>query len=178
MAFKVVASLEADVTISLGGRDKKTGKANPNQVEGYYLGRRVVAPNKYSKPGKTDYLYFFQTPKGNLGVWGKTDLDRKMGNVTPGTMVRASHAGMRPTPNGDMHTFTVEIDEENTIDVSGFNQVPAPSYADDNAEDDIEAVGDNEEDAVEVAAAPRKALNSSIAERAAKMQELLGKGKK
>ena len=42
MAFKEVQSLEAENAISLGGRNKKTGKENPTKAEGYYLGSRTT----------------------------------------------------------------------------------------------------------------------------------------
>lgn len=116
MAFKTVTDLSADVTISLGGKDKKTGKLNPTTIEGYYLGKRVIADTK-KKSGKS-YIYIFQTPTGNKGVWGKTDLDNKMLEVTPGTMTRASFLKMVPTKNGDMYRYKVEVDVDNTIEVS------------------------------------------------------------
>jgi hypothetical protein len=115
MGFKEVADLSADTTISLGGTNKKTGKANPKSIEGYFLGSKQVADKK-KKSGKS-FIYIFQTAKGNVGVWGKTDLDQKMGAVTPGTMVRATYDRMVPTPNGDMYKYKVEVDTENTIDV-------------------------------------------------------------
>lgn len=116
MAFKQVQDLDAETTIALGGRNKKTGKANPTEVEGYYLGKRKVESKK-AKSGFA-FIYYFQTPKGNVGVWGKTDLDRKMEGVTPGLMVRASFSKMVPTPNGEMYKFLVEFDPDNTIEVA------------------------------------------------------------
>src|SRR6185369_493523 len=103
MAYKSVIDLDAEVTISLGGINKQTRKPNPLQVEGYYLGNRQVTSTR-AKSG-FDYLYYFQTPKGNVAVWGNTDLTRKMASVTPGVMVRASFDKMQPTPNGDMYKF-------------------------------------------------------------------------
>ena len=76
MAFKAVLDLNAEVTISLGGMNKKTGKANPKSVEGYYLGKKSIEDRK--KKSGVSYIYILQTDKGNVGVWGKTDMDRKM----------------------------------------------------------------------------------------------------
>jgi len=116
MAFKAVTDLSTDTTISLGGFNKKTGKNNPTSVEGYFLGARKVE----SKKAKSGYafIYTLQTSKGNIGVWGKTDLDRKMESVQPGHMVRASFDKMVATPNGEMYKFKVEVDADNTIEVS------------------------------------------------------------
>lgn len=117
MAFKEINSLETEQTISLGGTNKKTGKQNPTRIEGYYLGNRKIEDNK-KKSGVT-YIHVFQTPKGNVGVWGKTDLDRKLSGVTPGTMTRVSFVGMAPTKNGEMYKYKAEIDADNVIEVVG-----------------------------------------------------------
>lgn len=186
MAFKTITSLDADVTIALGGTNKKLGKPNPQQIEGFYLGKREVEDRK-KKSGKSA-IYYFQTPKGNVGVWGKTDLDRKMQGVTPGVMVRATCTGTRETPNGDMYTFKVEVDEDNTIEVVGLSAGADSSnegyVEEESLEDDGSAYGglsastedldneDAEQDAA-LAAAAVKAANK------AKVQALLnGKGKK
>lgn len=156
MAFKEVTDLSADNVISLGGVNKKTGKANPKSIEGYYLGKKQVADSK--KKSGISYIYIFQTPKGNVGVWGKTDLDRKMSQATPGAMVRATHTGMQATPNGEMYKYKVEVDADNTIEVSAESEDTV--VQDDGAEDDVEAVGSDEEDDQELlamAAAARKA---------------------
>lgn len=119
MAFKEIQSLDADTTISLGGFNKKTRTDNPTQIEGYYLGSRTV-PSQKSKTG-TAYLHVFQTADGNVGVWGKTDLDRKMTALADklGVMVRVTQKGTKPTKGGnDMYMFRVEVDVENFIEVS------------------------------------------------------------
>ena len=69
MAFKQIQDLDADVTISMGGFNKKTKKKNPTTAEGYYLGSRKVASPK-AKSGFAS-LHFLQTEDGNLGVWEK-----------------------------------------------------------------------------------------------------------
>ena len=111
MGFKEVSSLDADVTIALGKKDKQ-GKPYPKQAEGYFLGSRTVE----NKRGESK-LHFLQTPKGNLGIWGTTDLNRKLGVTPPGVMVRITSTGTKPTPNGDMYTYKVEVDADNTIEV-------------------------------------------------------------
>jgi hypothetical protein len=113
MGFKEVASLDADVTIAIGKTNKETGKPYPKSAEGYYLGTREVK----SKRGDSQ-LHFLQTSKGNLGVWGTTDLNRKLSSVPAGTMVRITSTGTKPTPNGDMYTYRVEADGDNVIEVA------------------------------------------------------------
>ncbi len=156
MSFKEVSSLDADVTVALGKKDKKTGKPYPKQAEGYYLGSRSVKGGR----GQNSNIHFLQTEAGNLGVWGTTDLDRKLGGVAPGTMIRITSTGIKPTPNGDMYTYKVEVDVDNTIEVS----TQSDSYAgssdnnDDTSDDDSNGVDDEElQVAAELAAADRKA---------------------
>lgn len=115
MGFQEVQSLDCEVTTALGGFNKKTGKANPTKIEGYYLGVKEVSSPK-SKTGKST-IYIFQTAKGNVGVWGKTDLDRKMSGATLGCMTRVTQSGKVATPNGEMYKFKVEVDKENVTDL-------------------------------------------------------------
>jgi hypothetical protein len=180
MGFKEVADLSADTTISLGGTNKKTGKANPKSIEGYFLGSKQVADKK-KKSGKS-FIYIFQTAKGNVGVWGKTDLDQKMGAVTPGTMVRATYDRMVPTPNGDMYKYKVEVDTENTIDVglvAGANNQSNESEGIETTDDEGTAGGyeapsyeDEEESEDDIQAAALANL-----ERKKRMETVLNKGK-
>lgn len=171
MAFKQVADLAADVTISLGGVNKKLGKKNPTQVEGYFIGTKKVADAK--KQSGFSSIYILQTPKGNVGVWGKTDMDRKMVGVTAGTMVRITHTGMQPTKNGDMYKYSVEFDVENTIEVAESFAPEANNEESEAQEDNFVSSEDlNEEDsnqdfALEAAAA--------AAERKARVNALLTK---
>jgi len=170
MSFKEVASLDADVTVALGKKDKKTGKPYPKQAEGYYLGSRTV------NGGRGDsILHFLQTANGNLGVWGTTDLNRKLGQAKLGTMVRITSTGTKATPKGDMYMYKVETDNENTIEVEAAASGPSSSgYVE--SEDDSGYNADSEEftgadeDAGQVAAL-------AAAERQARVQALLNKNK-
>lgn len=175
MAFKEVVNLEAELTTALGGRNKTTGKANPTQVEGYYLGTKKVESRK-AKSGFAD-LHILQTAEGNLGVWGKTDLDRKMKSVPAGSMIRVTQNGTVPTPNGDMYKFKVEVDASNTIEVN----LPTPAAEASDLQDFSsnepaeEAFEDESFDEVAPArvAAPKKPLSVPDAARQAKIQALL-----
>lgn len=190
MGYKEVTTLDADTTITIGGVVKKTGKKNPTNIEGFYLGKREVTGGKFTRPGKKDSIYFLRTADGNVGVWGKTDLDRKMNSVTPGAMIRISYAGTTPTPNGDMHKYKVEVDMSNTIEVDDYATYTA-SNDEDNAEDDREAVGgyedgpevdedenDEEYEAPKTTTRNVASLTGTAADRAKRAQELLSKGRK
>lgn len=170
MGFQQVTDLDAENTVAIGGTNKKTGKKNPSSVEGFYLGKRKV-DSKKSKSGFC-FIYYFQTPQGNVGVWGKTDLDRKMETVTPGLMVRASFDKMVPTPNGEMYKYKVEFDPDNTIEiqtlVAGEGNDTTTDYEENT--DDTEQTEEVDEDELQAAAL-------LAAERRAKVQELLNKGK-
>lgn len=169
MGFKEVSSLDADIVVSIGKRDRKTGNQGPKQAEGYYLGSRQVKSNR----GES-FIHFLQTPEGNLGVWGTTDMNRKLKQVPPGTMVRITSTGTRPTPNGDMYTYKVELDKENTIEVGSTEVYETSesqdseyssdesynSYDSDEAEDDLSISVANAN--VGASAATRKARVAAI----------------
>lgn len=170
MSFTEVASLDADVTVAIGGRNKKTGKPNPTKAEGYYLGSREV-DSKKSKSGKA-YIHFLQTPEGNLGIWGKTDLDRKITTVPTGTMVRVSFDKMVPTPNGDMYKFRVEQDSSNTIEVADFSDATTGGAGDDT---DSSGTVDEDTTAEEEEVQEDAGAALAAATRRAKVEALLNK---
>jgi hypothetical protein len=176
MGFKEVASLDADVTIALGGKNKKTNKPNPSSAEGYYLGSREV-DSKKSKNGKA-FIHFLQTKSGNVGIWGKTDLDRKVTTITPGTMVRLSFDKMVPTPNGDMYKYRVEQDSEDTIEVGDLSSASAPAASEESEEaESYESSEDTgEAEATEEELAELEAQEQAAAARRAKVAALLNKG--
>ncbi len=168
--FKEVQSLDADTTVALGKKDKATGKPYPKQAEGYYLGSRVVE----NKRGES-VLHFLSTDKGNLGVWGTTDLNRKLKAAPLGTMVRITSTGTKPTPNGDMYTYKVEFDDSNTIevaDLSSGNETAGNEVVSDESEDDQGEQPDGYDAEAEAAAAELLA-----AEKAAKVQAILARAK-
>lgn len=190
MAFTEVVGLDCDSTTALGGVNKKTGKPNPKKAEGYYLGSKEV-DSKMSKTGKA-FIHILQTPNGTLGIWGKSDLDRKIKSVTPGTMVRVTQNGTAPTNKGNpMFKFKVEVDSDNTIDVGPAQEssVDAGSYGEDTADTSYaedptyaEAAVDAEEqlpDEIPLAraSAPKRPAAAPSAERQAAVQKLLNRGR-
>ncbi len=192
MGFKEVADLDCEVSTAIGGVDKKSGKKNPTSAEGFYIGTRQVV----SKKSKTGFaaLHILQTSKGNLGVWGKTNLDQKMTAVKPGQLIRISFVGMVETKNNPMYKYKVEIDASQTIEVlsgDSANQGDAsdadegeatsgadqPSY-DDMQDDEPEADLEEEEAPLDEApparaAAPRQRAAAPAPDRQARVQKLL-----
>ncbi len=173
MSFQELASLDADVTVALGKVDKKTGKKYPIKAEGYYLGKRTVE----GKKGESN-LHFLQTQDGNLGVWGTTDLDRKMGQVKEGVMVRITSTGTKPTKNGDMYTYKVEVDSANTIEVNLSESSPSEDESDDNTDyaNGGDSFGDSPE-SDEDDSQNQALLAAERAKQQAKVQEILNRGK-
>lgn len=154
MAFREVSSLESDTTISLGGKDKQ-GKSNPVKLIGYYLGSKTV-PSAMSKTG-TCKIHVFQTPNGTTGVWGKTDLDRKIAAATLGALTMVTYTGLQSNPKPGrkpMYLYSVKVNEENVIEVAAPPSdsavedevdagyvTPTSSYGDEPEEADV---GDDE----------------------------------
>lgn len=171
MAFKQVQDLDADTMISLGGFNKKLKKDNPTEVEGYYLGSRQVE----SKKSKTGFasIHYFQTPAGNVGVWGKTDLDRKLASVSVGNMAKAEYSHMQFTPNGEMYKYKVAFDPDNSLDI---DTLPVG-----NVTVKAEVLGNNgeeiESDDIDLDEETQALLAAEQAKRAAKVQALLAKKK-
>jgi hypothetical protein len=174
MAFREVSDLSADTTISLGGTNRKTGKVNPTSIEGYYLGSRQIADAK--KKSGISYIHIFQTSKGNVGVWGKTDLDSKIKSVTPGTMVRASFDKMVKTPNGEMYKYKVQFDDANTIEVTAQDESLEASPEQETDASSYKETVYGEEDSTD---AEEAALLLAVeqAERQAKVKAMLAKAK-
>lgn len=179
-----MADLNTEVTTALGGVDKKSGRKNPTSLEGYYIGTRQVASPK-SKTGFSA-LHIFQTQKGNVGVWGKTNLDQKMTAVTPGQMIRVTFTGMQETKNNPMYKYRVEVDAENTIDVGDLNTGDSSGEeSEDNGAYSSAGGGDEPEEALDEeeapldetppqrAVPPRRAAVAPDAARQAKVQALL-----
>lgn len=188
MAFKKLQTLDTDSAVTIGGKDKKTGKSNPKSIEGYFLGTKALGPNKFNK-SKTDYMHILQTQDGNIGVWGKTHMDRQLLAVNPGTMVRITFSGTKDVGKGnDMNCYLVEVDEDNTIEVSleaantpvdasgcagDFDPDSEPSDDESEEEDPLPA----DEPAPARAVAPRHAAQPPSAAAQAKTRALLGGGK-
>ena len=174
MAFEQITDLTCEVTTGLGGLNKKTGKQNPTQAEGYYLGTKSVKTDR-----NTSQLHILLTPEGSLGVWGRTDLDRKMKNVTPGIYVRLTQNGKAETPRGEMYKYVVEVDRANTMDVSLVASNPVVAQ-NDSSDAEYEEPAEIEEDEVQEyvpprATAPKAPASAPNKEQQQRVQDLLNK---
>jgi hypothetical protein len=167
MAFKPVLDLHADRSVSIGGTNKTTGAANPRSIEGYYIGSRDI-PDKFSKTalGK---LYILRTPEGNIGVYGKPDMNKQMVNAKLGNMVRISFVRSVPSPRGQWYKYLVEEDKENTVEVSlpiGLGNVDDVEEfdGDEENEESTDSSDDNEfSTAASIAEAKRVAAKAKVA---------------
>lgn len=187
MAFKAVQDLGTDTTIALGGFNKTARKDNPTTLTGYFLGSRQVDSPK-SKTGKA-YIHVFQTPTGNIGVWGKTDLDRKIQAAQPGALTRVSFDGMMKIPGkNDMYKYKVEVDTDDTIEVTAPQAVsPAiiqeSEFSGAGTFGDVDGAYDGEDDvdaepAYVAPKAPAVAARAPTAEQQAKVNALLNRARK
>lgn len=167
MAFKELLNLDADTSTAIGGFNKKERKDNPTEAEGYFLGTKVVE-SSLSATGKAN-LHILQTDKGNLGIWGKTNMDQKLAAVTPGVRVRITFVGTQPSKKGSpMYLYKVLVDADDSIEVASQASTLETEEYDDNPNAEF----DREEE-VE---APRAAAPDAGA-RQAKVKELLGKAR-
>lgn len=172
MAYKKVADLSGDIpAIAIGGFNKKLKQDNPTSVEGYYLGSRDV-PSEKSKTGKAK-IHVFKTPKGNQPVWGKTDMDGKLDQVTKGAHVKVEFSGMKKVRTGEMYIYDVFEDEDNAIE-EGILTASDPQE-DEETETDYNDSGDNYE---ELPSAQVLQTAKAAADRMAKTKELLSRNKK
>jgi hypothetical protein len=142
MAFKPVADLSTDSAIALGGFNKKLRKDNPTTVTGYFLGSKEI-DSPMSKTGKA-FLHVFQTAQGNLGVWGKTDMDRKLRAATVGAMTRVTYTGQQEIKGKNpMYKYSVEVDADDVIEVTASTGASDTSDNSDDysqdSEDDVDA---------------------------------------
>jgi len=167
MAYKTVVELKSDQTIKLGGKGAD-GKPNPTSIEGYYLGKRET---------KSDYgvgvIHFFQTQDGNIGVWGKTNMNRLLSSERVGQMVLVRFTGMGKPQKGKAapYNYQVQYDEDNTIDVGGVEL----GAQDTEVHEDVESFDEEPMDEVPPprAVAPKHPASTPSASSQAKVQALL-----
>jgi hypothetical protein len=168
MAFKKkLKGSMSTLTINIGGFDKTTRKDNPTQIEGFYLGAREIFSRAFNK---TDLIHTFQTATGEVGVWGKTDLNKQLKTTVPGTMVLVKYLGLERLKSGNsMHSYEVYEDSDNCIEVV---TTPQESYDAQEIEEEVE------EEAVYVAPkAPAKPTPSPSAVRQSSTLDLLSKAR-
>lgn len=173
MGYEEITDLGTDTVTAIGGVNKKTNKPNPTSIEGYFLGSREV-PSAMSKTGFAK-IHVFQTPKGNEGVWGKTDLDIKLAGVTPGTMTLVKFDRMQANKGKQpMYKYKVSVDKDNTIEVAGTSVVGNAE----TVESDETYAGNSSgyQDTDDGADDAAQAAELARLERVARLQALLKKG--
>lgn len=179
MAFQEIADLDCTTTVALGGVNKKTNKKNPTTLEGYFIGTKQT-PNLKSKTGESA-LHIFQTADGNVGVWGKTNLDQKLKSAVVGAMTKVTFTGMQPTKNNPMYKYSVAQDKDNCIEVATPNNDAADNADSNDSEiydDAEEAALDAEEEALDEvpptrAKAPSRPAVAPDAARQEKVRQML-----
>lgn len=170
MAYEVLDDVKA---VKLGGVDKKTGKKNPTEIEGYYL-RVEKRPNKFKDEPQN--FYIFQTAEGDVGVYATGGIQREMKKAVIGRMTKLINTG-RTLDTGKGNPMTVYQafqDKSNTIEVSEAPEV-SMEYGSLDAEDPVaELEEENFEEVLPARpVAPKVASSVPDADRRAKMQALL-----
>lgn len=179
MAYEILDDIQ---TVVLGGVDKKTGKKNPTQLEGYFL-RVETRPNRYN-PNKPQNFYIFQTSTGQVGIYGKAGIDREMKKATLGVMTLVKDTGqVLDTGKGNpMKVFQISQDKANVLDAASLAQSNVAPQSDEdyisNSEDDETDEELVEEIAARAPVAPKVPLKTPSAERQAALQALLSKSRK
>lgn len=170
--FEEVSSLDCEVAITLGGTDKKTGKANATELEGYYLGAKQV-PSAYAKSG-TSPLHIFLTPNGNVGVWGKSRLNKKLATVTPGQYAAVEFTGMK-TLKGfpPLYDYKVGVRKGDVIDVASVQAEASDVGQDDEGLEDADIYSDNAPSAATAHATVARTASPPTASQQARARAML-----
>lgn len=142
MAFQPKSTLIADSYTALGGVNKKTGKPNPKAIEGFYLGSKQV-DSDLSRTGKA-WHHFFKNSSGTVGVYGKTDLDRRLDTKDVGYLLRVTCTGSTPIKGkNDMYTFSVDIDPDQRMDSASLPSLSDDAYEQPAADDEPSGIEDD-----------------------------------
>lgn len=142
MAFEKLVSLRADRCIKIGGENTSTGKPNPAEIEGFYLGFL----EKEGDRGKYN-LYLIKTPSETVGVYSTAYLINEMLMAKAGLLTKITFKGLRKVSNGTMYVYDVQQDPSQTIKVpepvratkdenNYVAQMSEESYNDDNEDYD------------------------------------------
>lgn len=171
MGFKEIGDVGLVV---LGGLNKKTGKKNPTQLEGYFLRTETRADRKYGK-GLQPY-YIFLTKDGEVGVHGKTHLNRRMQRAIPGlmTLVTATDEVLDTGKGNPMKLFKVAQDVENSIDLTAEQSTLSDPSNYEEVEEESYGATEEDEPAPAPAARPQVAASSNKA----KLQDLMNRARK
>lgn len=91
------------------GGEVWNSKAAPKK-EGDYIEGRYLSMKPNQGQQKNSNIYTIETESGHKAVWGSTVLDRKMGEVAIGKMVKITYKGKAAGKPGkkDFHDWKVE----------------------------------------------------------------------
>lgn len=171
MAYEEMVDLGTDNVVALGGVNSKTGKPNPTEIEGRYLGARAVTTSN-----GPSVIHVFQTPTGSVGVWGTKKLNDNLPG-SEGYMLFIKYKGKVKIAGGKtQHTYSFGIDRADKTEVSrmlstGTNKGSGTenSYADLES-DNSDAANEDTEAADALALLERKAQQK-------RLQDMLNKNK-
>ncbi len=103
-----------EVNVS-GGGEKFKFESKGDKIEGHYLGDDTI-----NIAGKEVIRHTFKTAKATISTLGSYQLNEVMEKVTPGQLVRVTYTGDKALKAGkSMKTFKLEVDNTNTITVTG-----------------------------------------------------------
>jgi hypothetical protein len=108
MAYQEKFSGDADKTVALVNKG--------DSIEGYFIGSKEIE----SEYGMTK-LHIFQTKEGNIGVWGKTHLNKLLTPDLLGMMCFAEFTGMiQPKKKGrkPAYGYKVKFDPDKKVPIN------------------------------------------------------------
>lgn len=149
MAYQKLTDLGTDQVFALG-----IGEGKLSRIEGYYLGARSVTTSN----GESN-IHVFQTPKGNVGVWGTKKLNDNLGGNNRGVMTLIEYKGKIKLQGGKtQHTYEFMVDPDNTIEVTNLPSGNNTANVELTSEDDNnDGVDEDFQQSAALAAAERKA---------------------
>ena len=179
MALQEVPSSQGMKFVTMGGKDK-TGKPYPNTVKGWYIGK-VTGPNQFDST-KLKTTFKVLTQDGIIGINGTAVLISRMNDFESmatdkagspeGVWVEIKFTGTEPSKRGNpTKLFSVAFDLDNVRDVNSTTAAFDGDTEDDETSDNYDAAltQDAEDEA--------QALALAAAEKKAKVNALLNKGK-
>ncbi len=109
MALQKKLDLSTDQVFGMG-----RGEGKITEIKGYYLGSRTV-----NTANGDSVIHVFQTPKGNVGVWGTAKLNSNFTAGDLGVYQEIFYKGKVKLAGGKtQHTYDFMNDLENTIEVA------------------------------------------------------------
>lgn len=168
MAYEEISDVKVVV---LGGTDKKTGKPNPIQIEGYLV--RVEQRKNKFHPDVPQNFYVFKTKEGERGVYAKAGINSALKNAKFNvmTMLIATDETLDTGKGNPMKVFKAKQDPKNTYEGSAES---AYSDQEDTSDDDLfEESTPMDEAPTARPNPPARAAQAPSAERQKRVQDLI-----